>query len=156
MTEIDDDKEIQWVEVRLSAERTKRAYAMRKGEAKLQSTLTDAMVDARNEIETAWNFRVQGMGYATIDPARSRGQNHMGPEAIMRMQELLGYLNTWQRECHRPWRKAVISFILYTGMTVKEIAELEGMHRTTLTDHYRRGLNDYCKQRGWGEQINFI
>lgn len=144
-----NESDITIVERRLSSERKTRAYQIRASRAKLEQNMTNAMKDAEQEIEKAFRFVTEGHGYVCSDLDSVRGGGVADPEYMNMLSEKLG---EWQRECESKWRGVVLDVVVF-GFPTKDIAFQRDISVVTVLDWFRKGLNEYCLLRGWGEQI---
>lgn len=136
---------------KITGERQARAYAIRKSRQVIERRMTNAMRDAEFEIERAFNILAGHLGYVTLDPLYVRGKNDSDPDGEWQQIQIQKY-NEWFKNCPRLDKAITLDFIL--GTTAKDISDQRGMKTSIVINHFLEGLNLYCVQQGWGEQIN--
>ena len=142
------ESDIIWIERRLTHERNIQAFAMRKSRAKLLDRLTNAMLDAERDIERAFRYKLEGNGYPT-------GGQGGAAESFYRERDIELYveLNDWLRNCDKDWSDVVVDMSVF-GSSARRLSEIKGRAPNTIISWFCKGLNEYCVQRGWGDQIN--
>lgn len=145
---MNDETGIEWIEVKLTATRRKVAHAMRRSRAQLLRKLTPQQRDAEFEIERAFKLVAGHMGYGTIDPLRTRGQAHESDKHMEWVVRQVQKLNQWQDQCPAAYKGIVIDYTVFC-LTFADIAWQRGLNIKTVSDRYRRGLNEYARIQGW-------
>lgn len=145
---MDEYDGVEWVEGRLTSERKVRVFAMNKSRAKIVKRLTNSMLDAERDIERAYRYKISGNGY----PSGGEGG---AAEGFYRERDIQLYLelNTWLDDCNDDWSNVVIDMAVH-GSSARRLSQIKGCSPNTVLDWFCKGLNEYCVQRGWGDQIN--
>lgn len=148
------DRDTEWVELKISGDRTKRGYLVRTSTREEKEALTNDMQRAKDEIDRAYRI-IAGMMYAgsndlTKIPGNEGSDEEWQQTQIDRLDE---------------WAKSIVKIndgrgvynicldICAFGMSYRECAASRGMAASTVMRKLRVGLNDYCILRGWGDQI---
>ena len=86
------------------------------------------------------------MGFGPTDLNRVRGA--LREFDLFHEHPAVRALIKWLEECTAPQASIVIDFCGF-ARTVREIAELRGIHHQTVTRRFYAGLCCYCKMMGW-------
>lgn len=156
-----EDKELVAVERKISGERTRVAFMMRKQDARTFAALTDAMQDAWVEIARAYALEFGFMGYPSdYDYASVRAGM---PKDVDFHTWAHGQIQTMKDWCAlftdkvgepKSRTRGIVVDIVYRGDSVADVAFQRSVHRHTVLNQLREGLNLYCVMRGWGDQLN--
>lgn len=143
------DKDLVPVERKLTAERTTKLYMMRKSEAAIRANLTPRMEDAWNEIERAFRLIAGHMGYGNHDLNHVKGQTEADQEWVI---DQVNKYRQWAKDCDDKWRGVVIDMTAF-NFSPDEVAFQRSITKETVMIRFRQGLNVWCINRGWGDQI---
>jgi len=144
------DRDIVFVECKVTGQRNKRAYFMRRSEAQIDRQLTNSMKDAKREIARAFSLIAGHMGYVT-----SRQDDVPRGESVISEQwlkEQTKKLRLWMKACPDKFKGITLDIVVF-GFGAGEIAEQRAMDTKDVTACLREGLNFYCINQGWGDQL---
>lgn len=125
-------------------------------DAALDKSLTDALKDARDEIERAFHLIAGKNGYSTggiferVDKSLHETDQAKKIEQWKEDQE--HKYKQWAKACPRKYKAVVLDVVVF-GFSVRESAKQRSIHHTTASMYLKNGLNEYCLLQGWGDQL---
>lgn len=150
MEEYTNNAELEPIMRRITGTREQKVFMMRRSQAQIERALTGRMIDAWMEIERAFRIIAGHMGYGGGDLTRVKGFDELQHQEWQQQQ--IDKYREWAKACPDKCRGVVID-LAHFGFGVDEIAFQRSIDKKTVILRFREGLNEYCIQRGWGDQI---
>ena len=130
------------------------SHQIRTSRAKLN--LKGALQDASMEISYAIELVGNGWGYALVGMKKPnlfgvRG-GEMSEEVIDANRKKIGLFHEWEFHTEPKYVMSVKAIEEF-GLTANEYGRRIDRSPSSILDWYRKGLNEYCIMRGWGEQL---
>ena len=147
------DNDIEITELKISGERTKQGYIMRRSVIETRKALTPDMQRAFDEICRAYKIIAGRLMAGTTSYTGGGGD---GDEAWQ--QDQINRLDVWAKHIQKMPKGGLLYNIAIDvcafDSTARQVAEQRGCDHKTVMTYLRCALNEYCILRGWGNQIS--
>ena len=147
------DNDIEITELKISGERTKQGYIMRRSVIETRKALTPDMQRAFDEICRAYKIIAGRPMAGTTSYTGGAGD---GDEAWQ--QDQINRLDVWAKHIQKMPKGGLLYNIAIDvcafDSTARQVAEQRGCDHKTVMTYLRCALNEYCILRGWGNQIS--